>query len=165
MLSTCWGIPDVTQWFWWLHLRGWCYLSVPVSYADFICIPYFSSVPRGGNILCRHLKSTVSESNPHTIQELKDNIDHTVAAIKITVLYRLYRNMIRRMQLCIDAGANHLHHLLWWYILSAFGCCINFCIYAMIRTRSTFLWPILHKYRDICSALKVCSNPNEIVNV
>ena len=56
MLSTCWGIPDVTQWFWWLHLRGWCYLSVPVSYADFICIPYFSSVPRGGNILCRHLK-------------------------------------------------------------------------------------------------------------
>jgi len=26
----------------------------------------------------------------------------------------------------------------------AFGCCINFCIYAMLRTRATFSWPILY---------------------
>jgi hypothetical protein len=38
-----------------------------------------------------------------------------------------------------------LHHL-WWYILSAFGCCINFCICAMLRTRSTFSWPIIYIY-------------------
>ena len=24
MLAPCWGIPNVTWWFWWLHLRGWC---------------------------------------------------------------------------------------------------------------------------------------------
>ena len=45
MLSPCWGIPDVTQWFWWSQLRGWC-LSVSVSCADLIRIPYFSSIPR-----------------------------------------------------------------------------------------------------------------------
>jgi hypothetical protein len=37
--------------------------------------------------------------------------------------------MIRRAQLCIDAGGNHFQHLLLWYILSEFGYCIDFCIY------------------------------------
>ena len=77
-----------------------------------------------------HLESMVYESNLHTIQELKD-ISHTVAAIKITILYRVYLNMIRRVQLCIDAGGNHFQHLLCWFNLSAFGYYINFCIYAM----------------------------------
>jgi len=57
--------------------------------------------------------------SPHTIQELKDNISHAVAAIKITMLHRVYLNTIRRAQLCIDAGGNHFQQL-WWYILSAF---------------------------------------------
>ena len=70
-------------------------------------------------------KSTVYEWNPHTIQELKDNISHSAAAIKITMLHRVYLNMIRRAQLCIDARGNNLQHLLWRYILSAFGYCIN----------------------------------------
>ena len=91
------------------------------------------------------LEKYVYESNPHTIQELKDNISHTVAAIKITMLHRAYLNMIRRAQLRIDAGGNHFQHLLWWYILSAFGYCINFCIYVMLRTRDTFTWPTLYK--------------------
>jgi len=85
-----------------------------------------------------HLESTAYESNPHTIQELKDNTSHAVAAIKITMLHRVYLNMIRHAQLCIDAGGNHFQHLLWWYILSAFGYCINFCIYSMLRTQATF---------------------------
>ena len=41
-----------------------------------------------------HLKSTLYELNPHTIQELKDNISHTVAAIKITMLHQVYLNMV-----------------------------------------------------------------------
>jgi len=39
---------------------------------------------------------------------------------------------------------HHFQHLLWWYILSAYGCSINFCIYAMLRARATFSWPILY---------------------
>ena len=59
-----------------------------------------------------HLKSTVYESNPHTIQEPKDNISHAVAVSSITTLHRVYLNMIRRAQLCIDAGDNHFQHLI-----------------------------------------------------
>jgi len=103
------------------------------------------SLPPPRNFLLGHLKSTVYESNPHTIQELKDNISHAVAAIKITMLHRVYLNMIRHAQLCIDAADNHFQHLLWWNILSAFGYCINFCIYAMLWTRATFSWHILYK--------------------
>ena len=54
-----------------------------------------------------------------------------------------YLNMIPHAQLCIDAGGNHFHHPLWWYILSAFGYCINFCIYLVLRTRATSSLPIL----------------------
>jgi predicted transcriptional regulator len=59
-----------------------------------------------------HLQSTVYETNPHTIQELKDDISHAVAAIDITILHLVYLNMIRRAQLCIDAGGNYFQHLL-----------------------------------------------------
>jgi len=59
-----------------------------------------------------HLKSTVYKSNLHTIQELKDSISHTIAAIRITTLHWVYLSMIRRAQLCIDAGGNHSQHLL-----------------------------------------------------
>ena len=41
-----------------------------------------------------HVEVTVYESNPHTIRELKDNISHAVAAIKITVLHRVYLSMV-----------------------------------------------------------------------
>jgi hypothetical protein len=105
----------------------------------------------------------VYESNPHTIEELKDNISHAVAAIKITILHWVYLNMISRAQLCIDAGGNRFQHLLCWFILSAFGYYINFCIYAMQRTRATFSWPILYKaYRnhllEVSEFYLICSN-------
>ena len=107
-----------------------------------IRIPYFSSVPR--KFLWGHLKSAVYESNPHTIQELKDNISHAVATIKITMLHRVYLNMIKRAHLCTNAGGNRFQHLLGWYILSALGYCIHFCIYAMLRSRATFPCPTLY---------------------
>jgi len=46
------------------------------------------------NFLWWHLESTVYESNPHTIQELRDNIIHAAAAIKITTLHRVYLYMV-----------------------------------------------------------------------
>ena len=106
--------------------------------------PHFPDLTTCNYFVWWHLKSMVYKSNPHTIQELNDNISHAVAAIRSTILHRVYLNMIRRAQLCIDAGGNHFHHLLWWFILSAFGYFINFCIYAMLWTRSTFLWPTVY---------------------
>ena len=99
-----------------------CILCGFDSYTVLFKCPQRKSSPRGGggrNLqiqiriqIYKYVKSTVYESNPHTIQELKDNISHTVAAIKITTLHRVYLNMIRRAQLCIDAGGNYFHHLL-----------------------------------------------------
>ena len=48
----------------------------------------------GEDFLWAHLKSTVYESNPYTIQELKTNINHAVAATKITMLNPVYLNKI-----------------------------------------------------------------------
>jgi hypothetical protein len=62
-------------------------------------------------------------------------------------LWYIWYTSTRLDVLCTDAGGNHFQHLLWWYILSEFGYCINLCIYAMLRTRATFSWPILH-YTD-----------------
>jgi hypothetical protein len=45
-------------------------------------------------------------------------------------------------RLCIDAGGNHFQHLLWRYILSAFGYSINFCIYPMLRPGLLFRGPL-----------------------
>jgi len=45
------------------------------------------------NFLWGHLISTVYESNPHTIQELND-ISHAFTANKITMLNRVYLNMV-----------------------------------------------------------------------
>jgi len=63
------------------------------------------------NFLWGRLKSTVYESNPYTIQELKAKISHADAAIKISMLHRVYLNMIRRAQLYIDAEGNHFQQL------------------------------------------------------
>ena len=87
MLSPCWGIPDVTLWFLWLQLCDWFCPSVPVSCVDLLRIPS----GEGGEfslVTLEKLKSTVYESVPHTIQELKDNNSHAVAAISITMLPR-----------------------------------------------------------------------------
>jgi len=46
------------------------------------------------------------------MQELKDNISHAVANIKVTVLHRVYLKMIRREQLCMNAAGNHFQQLL-----------------------------------------------------
>jgi hypothetical protein len=51
--------------------------------------PYFSSVPGE-----------------------KDNTSHVVKAIKITMLHRVYLNMVRGVQFCVDAGGNHFQQLL-----------------------------------------------------
>jgi hypothetical protein len=75
-------------------------------------LPHSRNLTTCSCFLWGHLKSMVYESNPHTIQELKGSISHTVAAIKITTLHRVYLNMIICAQLCIDAGGNYFQHLL-----------------------------------------------------
>ena len=88
-------------------------------------------------------------------------IGRTSAAMQFkpskSLFHRVYLNMIRRAQLCIDPAGNHLQHLLSRHILSAFGYCINFCIYVMLRTQATFSWPILYIKALLSYSLKKAS--------
>jgi len=52
---------------------------------------------------------TVYESNRHTIQELRD-ISHAVAAIRITILHRIYLNMVAARLLTNCSNALHNIH-------------------------------------------------------
>jgi len=83
-----------------------CTIVIMMAATAWLMLTVLFKCPQG-TFLWGHLKSTVYESNPHTIQELKDNISHAVAAIKITMLHPVYLNMIRHAQLCVDAGGNH----------------------------------------------------------
>jgi hypothetical protein len=94
----------------------------------------FNTVRTSNCIYLPHIQSGPQKSSPPPLPFFTCPCD---------VLHRVYLNMIRRAQLCIDAGCNHFQHLLWWFILSAFVYYINFCIYAMLRARATFSWPIL----------------------
>ena len=78
------------MYFLWGHFRGRNFL-----WGHFRGGEIFSGDTSGvRNFLWGHLQSKVYESNPHTIQQLKDNISHAVAAIKITTLHRVYLNMV-----------------------------------------------------------------------
>ena len=117
--------------------------------------------------LCGHLTSTLHKSNPHTIQSLKD-VSHAVAAITVTLLHPVYLNMIRHAQLFVDARDNHLQHLLWCYILSAFGYCINgpplwssgqgFCLQIQ---RSRVRFPALPDFLSGSGSGTGCTQPRE----
>ena len=85
-----------------------CCIVILMAATAWLMLSFSSSIV----FLWGHLKTAVYESNLHTIQELKGNISHAVAAIKITMLHRVYLNTIRRAQLCIDAGVNHFQRLL-----------------------------------------------------
>jgi len=74
-----------------------CNIAILMAAAAWLMLSFSSCIMcgfGGGGFLCGHLKSTVYESNPHTIQELKDNISHAAAAIKIIMLHRVYLNTV-----------------------------------------------------------------------
>ena len=85
MAATAWLMLSFSScivriWFVYSYIRIYSYIENPPLEGE-----------GGGPIfLWEHLKSTMYESNPHTIQELNDNVSHTVAAIKVTMLHRIW---------------------------------------------------------------------------
>jgi len=117
MLSPCWGTLDVTA----ILMAATAWL---MSFKSCIVCGFDSyTVIFSGDTW----KSTVYGSIPHTIRDLKDNISHAVAAIKIAMLHRVYLDVISRAQLCIDAGGNHLQHLIWWYLATVLISVFTLC--------------------------------------
>ena len=59
-----------------------------------------------------YLKGKVYEQNPHSIDELKDNIRNCISSITQVELERVFLNMLNRAQTCLDGGGGHFQHLL-----------------------------------------------------
>lgn len=59
-----------------------------------------------------YLKGKVYEQNPHTIDDLKDNIRNCIRSITHEELTRVFMNLLKRAQKCLDADGGHFQHLL-----------------------------------------------------
>ena len=60
-----------------------------------------------------NLKNKVYQNNPHTLEELKDNIKREITAIPDEELMPVNRNFLQRCELCMAAQGHHFQHLLW----------------------------------------------------
>lgn len=58
------------------------------------------------------LKGKVYGSNPKTLEELKENIRSAIQMIDSDELQRVFQNMLRRAQKCVEAQGCHFQHLL-----------------------------------------------------
>ena len=58
------------------------------------------------------LKGAVYANNPHTIEQLKDNIRETIHNIPREELERVFANMRRRVELCLGVNGGHFQQLM-----------------------------------------------------
>jgi hypothetical protein len=59
-----------------------------------------------------HLKGRAYMNKPSTLDELRENIRREIQVVTPEVLAATFRNMQRRVQLCIDTQGGHFQHLL-----------------------------------------------------
>ena len=59
-----------------------------------------------------YLKGRVYQNKPRTIDTLKANITEEIQALTADVLARIFQNMARRVQSCLDANGGHFQHML-----------------------------------------------------
>lgn len=59
-----------------------------------------------------NLKSKVFNNNPHTLDELKANIESEIKIISEQTLRKVAANVMKRVRTCITSGGSHFEHLL-----------------------------------------------------
>ena len=59
-----------------------------------------------------NLTNKVYQNNPHTLEELKDNIRTEITAIPDEELMRVNRNFLQRCERCVAAQRHNFQHLL-----------------------------------------------------
>ena len=59
-----------------------------------------------------NLKNKVYQNNPHTLEELKDNIIREITAIPDKELMRVNSNFLQRRERCVAAQGHQFQHLL-----------------------------------------------------
>jgi hypothetical protein len=59
-----------------------------------------------------YLKDTVYRSNPRDLKQLKMNINHAIEEVNEGTLRKVARNMMKRVDKCIEMNGHHFQHLL-----------------------------------------------------
>jgi hypothetical protein len=59
-----------------------------------------------------YLKGNVYKNNPHTLEELKNNITMAITSISVQVLHKVASNMVKRVHACITEQVAHFKHML-----------------------------------------------------
>jgi predicted transcriptional regulator len=54
----------------------------------------------------------VYSNNPHTLDELKQNIRETISSIEVSELKLMSNNLFKRLEVCLRAGRGPFDHLL-----------------------------------------------------
>ena len=60
-----------------------------------------------------YLKGRVCQNKPRTIDAFIANITEEIQTVTADVLARIFQNMARRVQSCLDANGGHFQHMLW----------------------------------------------------
>jgi len=55
----------------------------------------------------------VYKNTPHTIKQLKDTIRQEIQAVNIDTLGKVFQNLEKRIQVCLDVKADQFQHRLW----------------------------------------------------
>ncbi|KAJ9575347.1 hypothetical protein L9F63_025702, partial [Diploptera punctata] len=58
------------------------------------------------------LKDKVYKTNPHTLEELKNNIRNEIRNLTVPELQRVNLNVFTRYHACLTAGGQHFQHFL-----------------------------------------------------
>jgi hypothetical protein len=61
--------------------------------------------------LWSYLKDTVYRSNPRDLKKLKVNITRAIEEVNERTLRRVARNMVKRVDKCIEMNGHHFQHL------------------------------------------------------
>jgi hypothetical protein len=68
--------------------------------------------PRSSDFfLWSYLKDTVYRSNPRDLKQLKMNITHAIEEVNERTLRKVVRNMVKRVDKCIEINGHHFQHL------------------------------------------------------
>jgi len=62
--------------------------------------------------LWSYLKDTVYQSNPRDLKQLKMNITCAIEEVNEGTLRKVARNMVKRVDKCIEMNGHHIQHLL-----------------------------------------------------
>jgi hypothetical protein len=90
----------------------YCLIDMSFSQEQWVAPAFARFVVPNFLFLWGYLKGNVYKNNPHTLEELKNNITTAITYISIQVLNKVATNMVKRARACITEQRAHFEHML-----------------------------------------------------